>query len=65
MTSYQPKGNVETTLKCLLGRSLYTTFSDSIKLSGYNVGTQFDKDTLAAEQNNCATNPYIFYDLDA
>ena len=43
-------------------KTLYTAFLDSIKLSGYKVGIEFDKDPLAAEQNNYATkivNVYI------
>ena len=40
----------------------------NIKLSGYRMGIKFDKDPLAAEQNNYTTkivNVYIVYDLDA
>ena len=40
----------------------------SIKLSGCRMGIKFDKDPLAAEQNNYLSkilNVYIIYDLDA
>ena len=40
----------------------------SIKLSGYRMRIKFDKDRLAAEQNNYATkiaNAYIVYELDS
>ena len=46
----------------------YTAFLNSIKLSGYKMGMKFDKDPLAAEQNNYLTkivNVYIVYDLNA
>ena len=38
---------------------MYTAFLHSIKLPGYRMGTKFDNDFLAVEQNN-----YIFYDSD-
>ena len=40
----------------------------SIQLSGYRMGTKFDKHPLAVEQNNYLTkivNVLIVYDLDA
>ena len=40
----------------------------SIKLSGYKMGIEFDRDPLAVEQSNYLTkivNVYIVYDLDA
>ena len=40
----------------------------SIKLSEYRIGIEFDKNTLAVEQNNYLSkivNAYIVYDLDA
>ena len=49
-------------------KPLYTAFLHSIKLSGYRMGIWFDKDPLAAEQNNYLSqtvNVYIAYDLDA
>ena len=36
-------------------KALYTAFFQSIKLSGYKMGIKFDKDSLAAEQNNYLT----------
>ena len=49
-------------------KPLYTAFLHSIKLSEYRIGTKFDKDPLAVEQNNYLikiVNVYIVYDLDA
>ena len=46
-------------------RSLYTAFLYIIKLSGYRIGRNFDKDALVVEQNNYFTkiiNVYIVYD---
>ena len=48
-------------------KSLYMAFLHSIKLSGYRIGIKFDKDSLAAEQNNNLSkivNVYIVYDVD-
>ena len=45
-----------------------TAFLHSIKLSGYRIGLKFDKDALAAVQNNYLSkivNVYIVYDIDA
>ena len=47
---------------------MYTAFLHNIKLSGYRMGTKFDKDLLAVAENNYATiivNAYIVYNLDA
>ena len=60
-------------IKCVLVfnsklKPLYTTFLNSIKISGYRMGTKFDKDPLALEQNNYSTKIviiYIVHDLDA
>ena len=38
---------------------MYTAFLHSIKLPGYRMGTKFDNDFLAEEQNH-----YIFSDAD-
>ena len=49
-------------------KSLYTAFLHSIKLSGYVIIIEFDKDLLAVEQNNYLTkivNVYIVYELNA
>ena len=49
-------------------KPLYTVFFNSLKLSGYRIGTEFDKDPLAVEQSNYLTkiiNGCIVYDLDA
>ena len=49
-------------------KSLYTAFLHSIKLSGYIIIIEFDKDLLAVEQNNYLTkivNVYIVYELNA
>ena len=49
-------------------KPLYTAFLNSIKLTGYKIGTKFNKDALAIEQNNYLTkivNVYIVYDLAA
>ena len=46
---------------------LYTAFLHIIKLAEYKVKIKFNKDPLAAEQNNYAitvVNAYIVYDLD-
>ena len=48
-------------------KPLYTAFWNSIKLFEYKVGINFDKGSLAVEQNNYLTkivNVYIAYDLD-
>ena len=61
--SWKSKGVYSSKLK-----PLYIAFLHSIKLSGYNVWINFDKDPLAVEQNNYLTkivNVYIVYDLDA
>ena len=47
-------------------KQLYTAFLHSIKLSGYKIGIEFDKDLLDVEQNNYITkiiNVYSVYDL--
>ena len=47
---------------------LYTSFLHSTDLSGYKVGTRFDKDLLPVEQNNYTTkivNAYNFYELNS
>ena len=36
-------------------KPLYTPFLHSIKLSGYRIRIEFDKDPLALEQNNYLT----------
>ena len=44
---------------------LYTAFFHSITLSGYRIGTKFDKDPLAVEKNKYLSkteNVYIVYD---
>ena len=49
-------------------KPMYTAFLHNIKLSGYRMGTKFDKDLLAVAENNYATiivNAYIVYNLDA
>ena len=49
-------------------KALDTTVVHSIKLSEYGIGIKFDKDPLAAEQNNYLSkiiNVYVVYDLDA
>ena len=49
-------------------KSLYTAFLYSIKLSEYRIGIKFDKDPLAAEQNNDLIKIISLYnvcDLDA
>ena len=49
-------------------KPLYTAFLHSIKLPGYKMGTKFDKDPQAIEQNNYLTkivNVYIVYDFAA
>ena len=49
-------------------KSLYTAFLHSIKLSGYIIIIEFDKDLLAVEQNNYLTkivNVYNVYELNA
>ena len=46
---------------------MYTASLNSIKLSEYKIGIKFDKDLLAAEQNNYLSkisNVYIVYDLE-
>ena len=51
---------------CII-KPLYNALLHRIKFSGYRMGTKFDKDRLALEQNNYATkilNGYIVYDLD-
>ena len=61
--SWKSKGVFNSKLK-----PLYTAFLHSIKLSEYRIGTKFDKDLLAIEQNNYLTkivNVYIVCDLDA
>ena len=61
--SWKSKGVYNSKLK-----PLYTAFLHSIKLSEYKMGIEFDKDHLAAGQNNYLTkivNVYIVYDLDA
>ena len=48
-------------------KPLYTASLHSIKHSGYRTGIKFDKDPLAAEQNNYLTetvNVCLVYDLD-
>ena len=48
-------------------KPLYITFLHTINLSGYRMGIKFDKNPLAVEQSNCATNvvkTYIVCDLD-
>ena len=48
-------------------KPVYTLFLHIIKLSGYKMGIRFDKDHLAAEQNNYLTKTidvYIVYDLE-
>ena len=60
--SWKSKGVYNSKLK-----PLYTSFLHNIKNSGYRTGIEFDKDNLAAEQNNYVTkieNLYIAYDLD-
>ena len=47
-------------------KPLYTAFLHNIKLSGYKMGIEFDKDPLAVEQSNYLTkivNVYIAYEL--
>ena len=47
---------------------MHTALLHSIKLSGYRMGTKFNRDSLPVEQNNYATkivNAYIVYDWDA
>ena len=49
-------------------KPLYTTFLNSIRLSGYRTLIKFDKHALSVDQNNYLTkmvNVYIVYDLDA
>ena len=49
-------------------KPLYTTFLNSIRLSGYRILIKFDKHALSVDQNNYLTkivNIYIVYDLDA
>ena len=49
-------------------KPLHTAFLHNIKLSEHIIGIKFDKDPIAAEQNNYLTkivNVYIVYDLDA
>ena len=49
-------------------KPLYTTFLNSIRLSGYRILIKFGKHPLSVEQNNYLTkivNVYIVYDLDA
>ena len=61
--SWKSKGVFNSKLK-----PLYTAFLHSMKLSEYRTGIKFDKDPVAAEQNNYLTkieNVYIVYDLDA
>ena len=48
-------------------KPLYTAILHSIKLSEYRIGTKFDKDPLAVEQNNYLikiVNVDFVYDLD-
>ena len=48
-------------------KPLYTTFLNSIKLSGYRMRIKFNKDPLTVEQNNYLTkivNVYIVYELN-
>ena len=42
-------------------KSLYTAFLHTIKLSGYKMEIQFDKDPLAVEQNNYLTKIINIY----
>ena len=49
-------------------KPLYTAFLHDIKLSGYRIGTKFDKNPIAADENNYwikIVNVNIVYDLDA
>ena len=50
-------------------KPLYTTFLDSITLSGYKIGIKtLNKDPLTVEQKTCLnkiSNVYGVYDLDA
>ena len=49
-------------------KPVHTSFLNIIKLSKYGIGGKFNKDLLAAEQNNylaIIVNVYIVYDLDA
>ena len=49
-------------------KPLYIAFLHSIKLSGYKMGINFDKDPFVVEQINYLTkieNVYIVYDLNA
>ena len=45
--TWKSKGEYHSKLK-----PLYTAFLHIIKLSGYKMGTKFDKDPLALEQDN-------------
>ena len=61
--SWKSKGAFNSELK-----PLYTAFLHSIKLSGHEMRIEFNKNSLAAEQNNFLTkivNVYIVYDLEA
>ena len=61
--SWKSKGIFSSKLK-----RIYTAFLQSIKFSGYKLGTKFDKDPLPAERNNYVTkigNACIVYELNA
>ena len=48
-------------------KPLYTAFLHGKKLSGYKIGTKFDKSPIAVDQNNYLSkivNVNIVYDLD-
>ena len=52
---------------CFKLASVYNAFLHDLKLSGYRIQIQFNKNIIVVEENNYPTkfvNAYIVYDLD-